>query len=156
MGMISTGKGVRAGALAYFAESSAPTGYLKANGAAISRTLYAGLFAAIGTTFGAGDGSTTFNIPDLRGEFVRGFDDGRGVDSGRVIGGSQQDALQGHRHSFTPFYGAKGVGGNMSGTGHGIEQAIVGNPTADGANGEPRTAAETRPRNVALLACIKY
>ena len=63
-----------------------PTGWLKCNGAAISRTAYAKLFAAIGTVFGAGDGFTTFNLPDLRGEFVRGWDDGRGVDGGRAFG----------------------------------------------------------------------
>ncbi|WP_231679148.1 phage tail protein, partial [Ralstonia pseudosolanacearum] len=47
---------------------------------------YAALYAEIGTTFGAGDGAATFNLPDLRGEFLRGWDDGRGVDSGRGIG----------------------------------------------------------------------
>ncbi len=77
------------GEVAYFAMSSAPSGWLKANGAAISRTTYSALFAAIGTTFGAGDGSTTFNVPDLRGEFIRGFDDSRGVDSGHSLGGAQ-------------------------------------------------------------------
>ena len=60
-----------------------PSGYLKCNGAAVSRTTYADLFAEIGTAFGAGDGSSTFNVPDFRGEFVRGWDDSRGVDSGR-------------------------------------------------------------------------
>jgi phage-related tail fiber protein len=73
------------GKISMFARSTAPSGYLKCNGAAISRTTYEALFSAIGTTFGAGDGSTTFNIPDLRGEFIRGWDDARGVDSGRVV-----------------------------------------------------------------------
>ena len=63
---------VPTGTVAYIAASSAPGGWLKCNGAAVSRTTYAALFAAIGTTFGAGDGSTTFKLPDLRGEFVRG------------------------------------------------------------------------------------
>lgn len=67
------------GVIGFFAGSSAPSGYLKANGALVSRTTYATLFAAIGTTFGAGDGSTTFALPDLRGEFLRGWDDGRGT-----------------------------------------------------------------------------
>ena len=57
-------------------------GWLKANGAAVSRTAYGDLFAKIGTVFGSRDGSTTFNLPDLRGEFIRGWDNGRGVDSG--------------------------------------------------------------------------
>ena len=68
------------GGIMYFAKSNCPNGFLKANGAAVSRTTYAKLFAAIGTTFGAGDGATTFNVPDMRGEFVRGLDNGRGVD----------------------------------------------------------------------------
>lgn len=77
------------GMIGYFASMSAPPGWLKANGAAVSRTAYALLFSRIGTTFGAGDGFNTFNLPDLRGEFLRGFDDGRGLDSARVFGSSQ-------------------------------------------------------------------
>lgn len=88
-----------AGQVATFARSSAPTGWLKANGAAVSRTAYAELFAAIGTTFGAGDGFVTFNLPDLRGEFVRGWDDGRGLDGGRTFGSVQGYTLQSHNHS---------------------------------------------------------
>lgn len=88
-----------AGLVAHFARATAPTGWLKANGAAISRTAYADLFAAIGTTFGAGDGFNTFNLPDLRGEFLRGVDDGRGVDGGRALGSAQLGANQSHSHS---------------------------------------------------------
>lgn len=87
------------GDIKYTASSTAPTGWLKANGAAVSRTAYAALFAAIGTTFGAGDGFTTFNLPDLRGEFIRGWDDGRGIDAGRSIGSAQAGAIQSHGHS---------------------------------------------------------
>ncbi|MDQ8030812.1 MAG: phage tail protein, partial [Bordetella sp.] len=74
---------VPAGAMLLTFANAAPAGYLKANGLAVSRSTYAALFAAIGTSFGAGDGTTTFNLPDARGEFFRGFDDGRGVDIGR-------------------------------------------------------------------------
>lgn len=90
------------GMICWFARNSAPTGFLKANGAAVSRTTYAALYAAIGTTFGAGDGTTTFNVPDLRGEFIRGWDDGRGVDTGRVFGSAQTDEFQSHTHSVDP------------------------------------------------------
>ncbi|WP_315807492.1 phage tail protein [Pseudomonas sp. C9-3] len=90
-----------AGLVAFFARSSAPTGWLKANGAAVSRTAYAELFAAIGTTYGEGDKFTTFNLPDLRGEFVRGWDDGRGVDGGRSFGSTQSGAVQSHNHTGT-------------------------------------------------------
>ncbi|AKF12995.1 putative tail fiber protein [Sinorhizobium phage phiM19] len=90
------------GAVMWFARNSAPAGFLKANGAAVSRTTYAALYAAIGTTFGAGDGSTTFNLPDLRGEFIRGWDDGRGIDVSRVFGSAQSANIQSHTHSIDP------------------------------------------------------
>ena len=89
------------GKISMFARSTAPSGYLKCNGAEISRTTYAALFSAIGTTFGVGDGSTTFNVPDLRGEFIRGWDDARGVDSGRVIGSWQGGQNKSHTHTGT-------------------------------------------------------
>lgn len=68
--------GIPVGTTILFPGTSAPTGFLKENGAAISRTTYAALFAVIGTTYGAGNGSTTFNLPDSRGEFFRCLDDG--------------------------------------------------------------------------------
>lgn len=89
------------GAVMDFAMQAAPVGWLKANGAAVSRTAYAALFAAIGTTWGAGDGFNTFNLPDYRGEFRRGWDDGRGVDAGRAFGTRQDGAIQSHTHSGT-------------------------------------------------------
>ena len=89
------------GKISIFARNSAPSGYIKCNGAAISRTIYAALFAAIGTTFGAGDGSTTFNVPDLRGEFVRGWDDASGVDAGRSFGSWQDGQNLAHTHTGT-------------------------------------------------------
>ena len=81
------------------ATSAPPPGWLKANGANVSRTQYARLFSAIGTTYGNGDGSTTFALPDLRGQFVRGWDDGKGVDDGRSFGSIQSDAFKSHNHS---------------------------------------------------------
>lgn len=89
------------GMVAAFAANVTPTGWLKCNGAAVSRTTYANLFARIGTTYGAGDGSTTFNLPDLRGETIRGWDDARGVDSGRVIGSWQDGQNKSHDHTGT-------------------------------------------------------
>jgi len=89
------------GQVAAFALASPPTGWLKANGAAISRTAYAELFAAVGTRFGAGDGTTTFNLPDARGEFIRGWDDGRGVDVSRSLGSVQAFQNASHTHTAT-------------------------------------------------------
>ncbi len=134
------------GSVAFFAMSTPPTGWLPANGAAVSRTTYSALFAAIGTIYGSGNGSTTFNLPDLRGEFLRGWDNGRGVDSDRLIGSSQAYAVQWHTHNVLSS-GESGTTGNY----------IAGASTA---NREISTTAfgdsETRPRNIALLACIKY
>jgi microcystin-dependent protein len=73
-----------------------PPGSFKANGAAVSRTVYARLFAKIGTRYGAGDGVNTFNLPDPRGKVIRIWDDGRGVDPGRVLGSDQADAIRSH------------------------------------------------------------
>jgi len=88
------------GMVCYFAQSTPPAGYLKRNGAAVSRTTYARLFAKIGTTYGAGDGSTTFNLPDGRGVFDRGLDDGRGLDPDRTLGSYQESANLAHVHSI--------------------------------------------------------
>lgn len=145
---------VPVGTIIHTVQSSAPAGFLKANGAAVSRTTYSTLFALIGTDYGNGNGSTTFTLPDLRAEFIRSWDDSRGVDSGRTLGSGQLDAFQGHFHSI-PVRATGGLGGSNTGeTSNGA--SVTGVPSTDGTNGTPRTAAETRPRNIALLACIKY
>ena len=91
--------GVPTGSVFCLAVDTVPTGYVKCNGASYSRTgTYAALFAVIGTAYGSVDGNS-FNVPDLRGEFVRGFDDGRGVDSGRSINDPQGGQNLQHNHS---------------------------------------------------------
>jgi microcystin-dependent protein len=143
---------VPTGQVAYFAMNTAPTGYLKANGAAISRATYSALFTALGTTFGVGDGSTTFNVPDLRGEFIRGWDDSRGVDVSRAFGSAQADEFKSHTHT----YGLTSSGGNntlISGLGSlGFRAAASASASTTDATG----GTETRPCNIALLACIKF
>lgn len=138
----------RTGEVFYHAGSTAPAGAMKANGAAVSRTTYADLFAAIGTTFGAGDGSTTFNLPDLRGEFVRGWDDSRGVDSGRAMGSAQADAFKSHSHVIPTNFGSSSAGFAHTSN---VYTSPGANISTDASGG-----TETRPRNIALLACIKY
>nr|DAX31258.1 MAG TPA: tail collar fiber protein [Caudoviricetes sp.] len=136
---------IPSGAVLYFAGQTAPSGWLKANGAAVSRTAYAALFAAIGTTYGAGDGRSTFNLPDLRGEFIRGWDDGRGIDRGRVFGSAQSDELKAHTHGGVP----QRTGDNdRGGTSSWFSIDGIGQTESFG-------GSETRPRNIALLACIK-
>jgi microcystin-dependent protein len=142
---------VPAGAVMSFAMTAAPTGWLECDGSTVSRTTYATLFAAIGTTFGAGDGSTTFKLPDLRGEFIRGYDDGRGVDSGRVFGSSQADDLEAHSHTSTGL-----VVFSTNAPAIGAANPTYDTVATDGAGTTGTTGGtETRPRNVALMYCIK-
>lgn len=145
------------GQVGYFAMTTPPQGWMKANGAAVSRSAYSSLFAAIGTTFGAGDGSTTFNLPDLRGEFLRGFDDGRGVDNNRVFGSWQVDDFLSHKHisyfgdtpdAITYPNGYYSTGNPGSSASHDMDNAY---PYTSNTGG-----VETRPRNISFLACIKY
>jgi phage-related tail fiber protein len=141
--------GTPSGAIQAFARNTPPEGWLKANGAAVSRTTYARLFAAIGTTFGTGDGSTTFNVPDLRGEFVRGWDDGRGIDTARTFGSAQGQAIQAHTHSIPINEGIVDTSSAFSAFEGGNKNPVASETGSTG-------GAETRPRNVALLYCIKF
>lgn len=136
-----------AGQIVYCAGTNIPSGYLECNGATVSRTTYATLFAAIGATYGVGDGASTFRLPDLRGEFLRGADRGRGVDSGRVVGSLQADEIKNHAHPVGRTSTAGGGFPAIVGVGEG---APVDRWTGNAGGGE------TRPRNVALIPCIKY
>jgi microcystin-dependent protein len=95
------GVGADVGDVKTVATESPPYGWLKCNGEEVSRTEYAALYAAIGTRFGTGDGTDTFNLPDLRGEFVRGWDDERGIDADRVLGTAQAGQNASHTHNAT-------------------------------------------------------
>lgn len=155
-----------AGEIFHHAGSTPPLGALVCNGALISRTSYATLFAAIGTTYGPGDGTTTFQLPDLRGEFLRGLDGGRGVDAGRSMGSAQADAVKMHDHDLevrtdgnaittvsSGIAGAQGVMGGGSwarANQYTAKSALAGSPVA------AQLASENRPRNIALLPCISY
>ena len=122
-----------------YAGSSAPTNFLLCYGQAVSRTTYADLFAAIGTTFGAGDGATTFNLPDLRGRMVAGQDNMGGSAANRVTnavsgitgttlgsaGGSQ--SLQTHTHTAsTSTAGSHAHTANVTDPGHVHSENSVG------------------------------
>jgi hypothetical protein len=130
------------GAILMFGMNSAPSGWLECDGSAVSRTTYATLFALIGTTHGTGDGSTTFNVPDLRGEFVRGWDHGKGTDSGRAFGSAQTDQNKAHTHDTAYGFGGTGVEGNSGGTNFSKTSTSSG-------------GTEARPRNIALMFAIK-
>lgn len=158
-----------------FAGAVPPTGWLLCDGSNVSRTTYARLFAVIGTTYGAGDGSTTFRLPDLRGEFIRGLDNGRGVDPGRTLGSLQLDQMQ--RLTGTISAATTGGGAPLLSGGNGVFRAdtSTGAPgigttgsgstryasvlfdSADSPNARvsSTTSGETRPRSVALNYIIK-
>ena len=106
--------GVPSGAVFCMAVATIPSGYLECNGQTVNRTTYAALFAVIGTQYGAGNGSTTFEVPDLRGEFIRGFDNGKGTDSGRSIGTSQAAAFGQHLHAVDLTTTNKSLTGSVS------------------------------------------
>lgn len=88
---------VPSGAVISFARAAAPVGYLACNGQAVSRSKYASLFNAIGTAFGAGDGSTTFNVPDLKDKFVRGWSG----TTARALGSVQESCNKAHTHGYS-------------------------------------------------------
>jgi microcystin-dependent protein len=153
-----------AGSIITFAGSSAPVGYLVCDGQAVDRTTYSVLFGVIGTTFGVGDGSTTFNVPDLRGEFIRGWDDGRGIDSGRAFASTQNSANLQHSHNltdpghvhtgtFSDDQAAVAAGAALAGN---SPSATTTNSNTTGITIDNSGDTEARPRNIALLYCVKF
>jgi len=175
-------QGVPTGAVFCMAVATVPSGYLECNGGEISRTFYAALFAVIGDAYGVGNGSTTFNLPDLRGEFIRGFDNNRLVDkdsnnNSRGIATSQSDQNKQHNHPAsssvtdtghvhaTTFDNKKYFPGGSSTTisfgGGGTYPADVFTMSSatTGISVSTTTSndggGETRPRNISMMYVIK-
>lgn len=158
------------GTIVAFGGTTPPAGWLLCNGQTVSRSTYSSLYAVVGNSFGSGDGSTTFHLPDLRGRFLRGLDGTANIDpdkasrtamnsggnTGNLIGSIQTDAFQGHKHRMTyhnnpggsEMPGANTVGGSSDTTMSGV---VI----SDGTNGTPRTANETRPVNAYVNYIIK-
>lgn len=114
------------GLIGSFAVAAPPNGWLAANGAVVSRASFANLFAAVGTTYGAGNGTTTFNLPDCRGMFVRGWDAGRGIDAGRAIGTTQSSQNLSHSHGGqVASNGGHNHSGSADSFGDHVHQPIV-------------------------------
>ena len=198
---------VPVGCVDAFARSTAPTGWLAANGSTIGSTAssatnasadYSALFTVLWDNWtntdlpildSAGAASTRgasaaadfaankrLPLPDLRGIFVRGSGSQTisGITYNKTFAAKEGDALQGHQHAITDsghshniqYYQSTGGGqaaasAQIANSATGVTASAttgisVGNPTTDGANGTPRTAAETRPANIALLYCIKF
>lgn len=164
-----------AGTIHAYAGATAPYGYFMCHGQEVSRTNYARLFSVIGTTYGAGDGSTTFNLPDLRAEFIRGLDSGRGVDTGRTLGSWQKGSVHALDHSTRAVFGDRvaTTSGTDTRTAAGYD-AVTNTaqysgvewvaPNAEvtlqygaiGTSGTEVIHGITRPRNVALNYIIKF
>jgi microcystin-dependent protein len=164
-----------AGAVQAFAMNSAPAGWLAANGNEYAKTGdYAALFAAISTTYGetngsGGVGTSHFRVPDLRGYFVRGSGINGDLTESGAFGAKQSQDTQPHTHGVTDpghnhiWNAVNGPGGNNFGSNYvaGIT-AIVGltqysvNSKTTGISIQDSTGTETRPKNIAMLYCIKF
>lgn len=159
------------GMVVAFAGTTAPNGWLLCQGQAVSRTgVYADLFSVIGTNYGTGDGSSTFNLPDLRGMFIRGVgtsgshkmaDTTTYFTGGNTVGGYQDDAFQGHAVKTSGGNGFGSISNVMTNVSSNTAVAIVFGGAgltlgSDGTNGSPRMTKETRPANIALNYIIKY
>ena len=155
------------------ARSSVPSGYLLCDGSLVSRTIYSRLFNAIGITYGSGNGSTTFAIPDLRGAVPRGAGTSSGYVAGSdvtiTLGSKQGDQMQGHIASYTSNQVANSAtsGGiaadsfptdrpnfiqGLGGGSRNINSFI----SSDGTNGSPRVGNETRMKNLGVNFFIKF
>lgn len=152
------GGGSIVGSVIIWMTGTAPANTLECDGSAVSRATYAGLYAVIGTIYGAGDGSTTFNLPDLRGQFLRGYahgstndpdrasrTDAGGGGTGDNIGTKQSYQLQAHTHTVP-----RKLDGPSGGTvRYTVAADLTTNTGSTGGN-------ETRPRNVNVMFCIVY
>lgn len=174
-----------AGSVITFAGSTAPSGYLHCDGSAVSRTTYADLFAAIGTAHGSGDGSTTFNLPDYRGRFLRGWSNGQTRDpdkasrtamatggaTGDNVGSVQGHSFQTHTHIQNPHSHDSRTLNNqnqptaavaLSGTrfndpgNYNTGSTTATNQNASASGPTAQASAdETRPVNAYVMYCIK-
>lgn len=185
------GNGFPAGAVIPYPSATLPSGWLLCNGQALSSVSFPALYAAIGTTYGNGSGGINggagknFNVPDLRGEFVRGLDSGRGIDSGRALGTAQESATTAPNSPFTGTTSSAGAHTHVmtsqfifqSSLGfpahyHNLSNVLAFGPTGGGTTGTGSTwdagahthevtitgggDAETRPRNISMNYIIKY
>ena len=165
---VSTPNVVPTGTIISYAGATVPAGWLLCDGSAVSRTTYTALFAALNTAWGFGDGSTTFNVPDLRGRFMRGTDGTAGNDpdkatrtasntggnTGDFVGSLEGDAFQSHTHYVVNEYHADPTGPSSS-----LAPVFLASSSAGNWSNYITTAAggnETRPKNVYVTYIIKY
>ncbi|MCC5882481.1 MAG: phage tail protein [Halomonas sp.] len=167
--------GVKPGTTIEWRSETLPEGYVENDGSTISRIDYRRIFAALGTTYGAGNGSTTFRMPDDRGEFKRGLDHGRGVDPGRSISTSQLDQMQMIQGTVVAdtgssthrFFDQSSGALTISGPGHTLSSTVAtssaernrilnfNSSNSPNARTSATTSGETRSRNNAVIYLTK-
>lgn len=170
--------GIPSGIVSPYAGASAPDGWLICDGSNVSRSIYPDLYSAIGTSFGNGDGLTTFTLPDMRGKFARGVDGSAGNDpdastriaqslggnAGNLVGSIQTDAYGSHTHSDAGhshqeqvvLSGAGGPGFHVQRTSPNSGSTPAEDFTlTDYANIQASGGSETRPKNLYLNFIIK-
>lgn len=155
------------GSMILYGAATAPTGWLLCDGSAISRTTYATLFGVISTTWGVGNGTTTFNVPDWRGIYPKGAgttsraagQDASGNAYAATLGAYSQDQMQGHLHRLNnaplSFNSGGGAQLNYSAVNNLGQEYVLSGPTTDGTNGTPRTGHTTEPQNAGVTFIIK-
>lgn len=155
---------VPAGIISAYGGTAVPTGWFLCDGSEVSRTIYAALFANIGTNFGPGDSFSTFNLPDFRGMFLRGagihgsLKDANGdYYTGNSVGNHKNDSFQGHEHTVPGEIRPQGTATNLRELGgSATSNADTIATVTDGSNGTPRTDVETKPVNFSVNFIIKY
>ncbi|SEC73868.1 Phage Tail Collar Domain [Pseudomonas marginalis] len=167
--MIAQSSALPVGSMVPFPVDKVPPGFLEVNGDVKSVATYPDLAMFLGGVFNKGDeGAGNFRLPESRGEFLRGWDHGRGVDVGRAIGSMQLDSLQGFRMETMRTKAGTAWGNDDAGAGDPGVGPPLGTVTAgtrprnltgafvsDGVNGVPRVGSETRSRSLAVMWCIK-
>ena len=136
------------GAMVAFPVNKIAPGFLEINGSVQSIATYPDLSAFLGTTFNKGDeGAGNFRLPESRGEFLRGWDHGRGIDAARAIGTYQAGQIESHLHSYNATSVIAGSGGVSTATPTDTAGSVKYTNVAGG--------SETRPRNLAVMWCLK-
>jgi microcystin-dependent protein len=160
--MINQSAGVDVGTVGTFPHGI-PDGFLECDGAAINRALYAKLFEKIGVIYGAGNGSTTFDLPDYRGKFLRGLAGGSGSDpdrnsrsnrgdgtAGDNVGTKQSDQIQSHGHNVNAYP-------NDGSSGASRQRTTASTYTSGSSLYAQNTGGnETRPANINVIYGIKF
>lgn len=171
--LLTASAGLPVGTMLPFPKGTVPPGFLEVDGSLQSAAAYPDLAAYLGTTFNTGgEAAGYFRLPDSRGEFLRGWDHGRGVDAGRTLGSGQLDAIQNITGKLTFRGFAPGSSGSpytadgpfsltvANGANSPYRASLVAEATPQDivtfdASRAARTSTETRPRNLAVMWCIK-